>query len=108
MEEDSKEVKSSFLRVIIIKSQDATSSNFLDTPIEFITSNVNKVIGRDNYIPFDNLEGGDYYMYVEMDWHKTTKKFHFSVTSYGQSFVTFHPNVISEVPKDQVLTKIFT
>ena len=83
---DANYIYSSFCRVIIIKCK--TNKDFKG-PIEYIVGKTNTTIGRDFYTEFDELQQGDYYMYVEMDWHPTTKQFDYTVTSYGADYVVF-------------------
>ena len=48
------------------------------------------VVARDVYLELDYLEAGEYYLYVEIDWHATTQEFQFCATSYGAAHVEFH------------------
>ena len=83
---DANYIYSSFCRVIIIKCK--TNKDFKG-PIEYIVGKTNTTIGRDFYLDFPELQQGDYYMYVEMDWHPTTKIFDYTVTSYGEEYIIF-------------------
>ena len=40
---------------------------------------------RDTHIECEFLPKGEYYVFVEMDWHSSTSDFSFVVTCYGKS-----------------------
>jgi len=61
---------------------------------------------RDSYIEFENLEKGDYCMFIEVDWEPETKERVFCATSYGASKVEFG-DCHSEAPREQILADIF-
>lgn len=44
---------------------------------------------RETHNQFDNLEKGEYFVYVEMDWNETTEDLEFCVTCYGASKTFF-------------------
>ena len=46
-------------------------------------------------------------MYVEMDWHPTTKEFDFTVTSYGEEYVAFQSDDTKDFRKHEVLKRVF-
>ena len=40
---------------------------------------------RETFCRFDNLEKGEYLVYVEMDWNEKTEDLDFCITCYGAS-----------------------
>ena len=64
---------------------------------------------RDAYMELANLEQGDYALYVEMEWQKSTAEEDrsFCVTSYGCSNVTFEKDMQSEYSKEDILRSAF-
>lgn len=46
---------------------------------------------RDTYLECDNLEEGEYFLYIEIDWQteSAAANHNFCITSYGVSKLTF-------------------
>lgn len=61
---------------------------------------------RDTHVEFENLEQGEYSLFIEVDWEPETEERVFCATSYGKSKVEFG-ECNSETPRVEILKKIF-
>jgi len=62
---------------------------------------------RDTHLEFPDLKKGEYYIYVELDWHKNTTETSFCVTCYGQSNTTFLRDEKALFSKEMILANAF-
>ena len=92
--------KYSNCRMIIAKKNDRE-----DTTLTYIRGSKG-FKERDSYIEFENLEQGDYSMYIEVDWEPATEEQVFCVTSYGVSKIEFEI-CNSDTPREEILADIF-
>ena len=58
---------------------------------------------RDTHIEVDDLEKGEYYVYVELDWNENTTETNFVATCYGCSKSVYTRNEKALYPKELVL-----
>ena len=58
---------------------------------------------RETHLEFPNLKKGEYYVYVEIDWHANTSETNFCVTCYGASKSAFTRDEKALFPKEMVL-----
>lgn len=63
---------------------------------------------REAHAQFDNLEKGEYYVYVEIDWNENTEDKDFCVTCYGASKTFYLRDEKSMFDKLDVLRKLYT
>lgn len=101
----SKEYKYSSCRMILLKLNNGKD---LSGGVTYIRGDKGYE-DRDAYIELKELDLGTYYLFVEMDWQKTTAEEDrvYSVTSYGESDVLFEKDMQSEQPKEQFLKIAF-
>lgn len=59
-----------------------------DIQLEYLKGN-KSFQSRDTHIEIENLEPGEYYLYVEFDWQEATTDTKFVVTFYGESEADF-------------------
>jgi len=81
------DIKLSFSRIILIRLKNGRDWG---GDIEYIKGMTSSVVARDVYLELDCLEQGEYYLYVEIDWHPSTQQFEFAAASYGVQHVEFH------------------
>ena len=61
---------------------------------------------RDTWEEYDNLEPGDYYMFVEFDWPDTVQHTEFSVSCYGECTAIFLRDEKSQYVKDDLVREL--
>jgi len=62
---------------------------------------------RESHAMIENLEKGDYFVYVEMDWNTNTEDHEVCVTCYGASRTFFMRDEKSLFDKNDLLRKAF-
>jgi len=62
---------------------------------------------RETHLEFPNLQKGEYYVYVELDWHANTTETSFCVTCYGAAESTFTRDEKALYTKEMVLQNAF-
>lgn len=61
---------------------------------------------RDTWEEYENLEPGEYYMYVEFDWPDNVQHTEFSVSCYGASKAIFLRDEKSQWQKEELVRKL--
>ena len=67
-----------------VTAEDETKEINLNFDIEYTKGITSQIVGRDVYMECDDLEAGQYYMFVEFDWFEKEKHFQFCATCYGE------------------------
>ena len=57
---------------------------------------------RDTWKEFPNLQKGDYYVFVEIDWLPTTTQYDFTLSSYGAQQVYFVRDESKMIAKEEI------
>lgn len=61
---------------------------------------------RDTWEYYDDLEAGEYYMYVEFDWPEQSEHTEFAVSCYGESKAYFLRDEKSLFKKEDVIVEL--
>jgi len=90
-------------RVILAKIiEDSDDVNTLKLQYLKATSNQD----RETHINIENLDKGEYFVYVEMDWNKNTEDTEFCSTCYGASRTFYLRDEKSLFAKEHILRKL--
>lgn len=61
---------------------------------------------RDTWEDYENLEAGEYYMFVEFDWREGSEHTEFVVSCYGESKTYFLRDEKAQYNKDEVIREL--
>ena len=89
------------VRLIVAKIENPTED-------EKVLTYMNGKMGqdRDTWEEYENLEAGEYYMYVEFDWPDNVQHTEFSISCYGQAQTFFLRDEKSLYDKDTLITQL--
>lgn len=86
------------VRLIVCKIEDPESDKKT-----LIYKNGKSGYMRDTWEVYENLEPGEYYMYVEMDWPDKSEHTDFCVSYYGSPTAYFQRDEAAQFNRDELL-----
>jgi hypothetical protein len=92
-------------RVILAKIE-KDSDNHKDLELKYIKATANQ--DRETHINIENIEKGEYFVYIEMDWNENTEDTEFCSTCYGSSRTFYLRDEKSLYDKNEILRKILS